>query len=66
MNQIANSNTSMNEFSISTLEDDEICVISGGNPFFIAMAGFGATLAALNAAEQFGEKLGKAAYYALH
>jgi hypothetical protein len=66
MNQIVEADMGFHNFPMRRLEDDEISLVGGGNPFFIAIAGFGATMGALNAAEQFGEKLGKAMYYALH
>ena len=66
MNQIVETDMVIHESPMQTLSEDEISAISGGNPFFIAIAGFGAAIATLNGAEQFGEKIGKAVYYALH
>jgi hypothetical protein len=66
MNQIVETDMKIHSSPMRALDEDEISVIGGGNPFFIAIAGFGAAIGTLNAAEQFGEKIGKAMYYALH
>lgn len=50
---------------INELTPAEIEQISGGNVLVIA-AGVAAAFGALNAAEAFGQKLGKALYYAIN
>jgi hypothetical protein len=66
MNQIIETNAHVKDVPMILLDENEISVVGGGNPFFIAIAGCAGTFGALNAAEQFGEKIGKAMYYALH
>jgi hypothetical protein len=66
MNQIAKANESEKFTQLTILTDEEIDFVSGGHPILIAAAGVTAAFAALNAAEAFGEKLGKALYNATH
>jgi hypothetical protein len=65
MNKIAEINTNQQILPIQMLADDEIELIGGGNPALVWI-GVTAAFGALNAAEGFGEKIGKALYYALH
>jgi hypothetical protein len=51
---------------LQVLTDEEIDFVSGGNPALGIAAAATAAFAALNAAEGFGEKLGKALYNVLH
>lgn len=66
MNQNLSENTDVQNLQMRALTDEEIGLISGGNPALVIAAAVTASFAALSAAEAFGEKLGKALYYATH
>ncbi|MCS0606780.1 hypothetical protein NX773_01200 [Massilia solisilvae] len=51
---------------MALLTDEEVSYVSGGNPMLVAAAAAAAAFGALNAAEAFGEKIGKAIYSATH
>jgi hypothetical protein len=59
-------NMGENEVQFRELKDDEIDVVDGGFAYLVLVGGITATCLALSAVESFGEKLGKALYYATH
>ena len=66
MNQIVKADMSFLGNSMRDLTNEEITLISGGNPALVVAAGVAASFGALSAAEGFGEKVGKALYYFLN
>ena len=66
MNQIVKANLGFSGSSMRNLTNEEITLISGGNPALVVAAGVAASFGALSAAEGFGEKIGKALYYFLN
>lgn len=66
MNNIATMNMNEHEVGIRALADHEIASVNGGFAILVAAAAVTAGFGALSAAEGFGEKIGKALYYATH
>jgi hypothetical protein len=50
--------------NVCELSDEEVNAVAGGNALTVAAAA--AYVAALNGAEAFGQRIGKALYYATH
>lgn len=58
--------TLLSDGSLFELDDRDIEEVSGGIGFVAAMAAASVVVGTLYAAEQLGEKIGEAVYYATH
>lgn len=58
--------TAFNTNQLNELNENEISVVSGGNPLAVGIAAAAAGVALFNAAEAAGEKIGKFIFNATH